>query len=273
MLKKLLKHEWMETWKVPTFMLVALLVITVLAGFSFATPIWESELSGLTILMILLWLIYYFALIAVSLGIMIYLAFRFYKSMFTDEGYLTHTLPVTARQLLISKILPMCAWSALASIAIIVSVFIFGGMAFLFLEPNANVTLGEFLSELGRAMEELFAIENGVNFLVSMVVMMVVGTFSGTLMIVGSITIGQLVGKHKILGSVGAYFAIMTVMQTLSMVVMFPMMFQQMAYTSEDNVFAIMAPMYYGVSVIALVMTIVLYIVSEFIVKRKLNLD
>ena len=272
MLKKLLKHEWVETWKIPTFMLVALLVITVLAGLGFSAPIWESEMTGLTILMILLWLVYYFALIAVSIGITIYLAYRFYKSMFTDEGYLTHTLPVTARQLLLSKILPMCAWSALASLAIILSVFIFGAMAYMFLEPSANVSLAEFVQELQRAMKEVFGLEGGTNFVISLIALMVVGVFSGTLTVTGSITIGQLVGKHKILGSIGAYFAIMIVMQTLSMMVMFPSMFR-MTFTAEDNVFVVMAPMYYGISIISLIIAVLLYILSEFIVKRKLNLD
>lgn len=272
MLRKLMKHEWLESWKVPTFLIGLLLAISVLAGFTFALPVWESEMNGLTVLMILVWMLYYCVLIVVSVGVMIYLAVRFYKTMFTDEGYLTHTLPVTARQLLLSKVLPMSAWSALTTVAIFLSVFIFMGMAMLFLGASNGVNMAEFTMEFKWAMEELFGVEKAGEFIFSIVLLVIVGTFSGVLMIVGSITIGQLVGKHKILGSVGAYCAINTVMQIVSVIAMFPSMFGNMM-TAEENVFALLTPMYNIQSLISVVITIVLYFVSEMIIKRKLNLD
>ena len=60
-------------------------------------------------------------LIAVSLGITIYLAVHFYKTMYTDEGYLTHTLPVGGRELLWSKLIPMAAWSLLTMLVVVLA--------------------------------------------------------------------------------------------------------------------------------------------------------
>ena len=113
MLGKLLKHEWREIWKIPAILLGILLVVSVFAGSTFFAPVWDSELSGLGILAMLVWMLYYFAIIGVSIGVTLYLAIHFYKTMFTDEGYLTHTLPVTSHELLLSKILPMMAWQML----------------------------------------------------------------------------------------------------------------------------------------------------------------
>lgn len=98
MLGKLLKHEWKEISVIPCVLSVVLLVLSVISGFSFL-GIREGAADVSRFMTIMLWLLFYFALIAVSLGITIYLAVHFYKTMYTDEGYLTHTLPVSGREL------------------------------------------------------------------------------------------------------------------------------------------------------------------------------
>ena len=67
MLGKLLKHEWREIWKIPAILLGILLVVSVFAGSAFFAPVWDSELSGLGILAMLVWMLYYFAIIGVSI--------------------------------------------------------------------------------------------------------------------------------------------------------------------------------------------------------------
>lgn len=266
MLIKLFKHEWKATWKLPTGLIVFLQIVTIFAGLTFAAPFWESELDGLEVLLALVWLLYYFSIIGVSLGITIYLAVRFYKSMYTDEGYLTHTLPVTSHQLLISKVLPMIIWTALGLLGIFVSVSIFATMAVNFLQ--ADMPMVEIITEV----VQFFADDEGVRLLVSMLFLGIAGLLSSAMMIAGSITIGQLVGKHKILGSIGAYFAISTVVQICSNIVMIPLFVKDDIYY-ENSVFDIMTPAYFAIGVIALIIAVVLYFISEFIIRRKLNLD
>ena len=109
MLGKLLKHEWRAVWKVPVLLYGVLLLTGLIAGLTFSMPIWGSDWVGLPMSGVMLILMFYFALIGVSVGITIYFAVRYYKSMFTDEGYLTHTLPVSARELLLNKVITMGA--------------------------------------------------------------------------------------------------------------------------------------------------------------------
>ena len=271
MLKKLLKHEWAASWKIPTILIGVLLVISIFAGFTFAAPVWESEMGGLAALLVLVWMLYYFAIIGVSVGVVLYLAIRFYKSMYTDEGYLTHTLPVTSHQLLWSKIIPMAAWNVLATIGIFISVAIFGLMAIGFLQPD-GMGIWETISFMTEEMVAELGIENIVTFSLSMLAIGIAGVCSGTMMLIGSVTIGQLVGKHKILGSIGAYFGINTVMQFVSTACMIPFMFN-MAYEETDNVFSVMMPMYFVMSVVFVILSVVLYFISELIIRKKLNLD
>ena len=67
-------------------------------------------------------ILYVIMLLASTWGMLIFLGIRFYRSMYTDEGYLSHTLPVTANQLFLSKILVSGVWYLFISIGIGISV-------------------------------------------------------------------------------------------------------------------------------------------------------
>ena len=274
MLGKLLKHEWREIWKIPAILLGILLVVSVFAGSTFFAPVWDSELSGLGILAMLVWMLYYFAIIGVSIGVTLYLAIHFYKTMFTDEGYLTHTLPVTSHELLLSKILPMMAWQMLATVAILISVAIFGSMAILALHSD-GLTFREVYRQIFEVLadEGFFGNMGLLTFITSLFVLFLAGTINGAMMIVGSISIGQMVGKHKVLGSIGAYFAISTVIQMLSCVVFVPMVIFKVSNDTPESVFDILTPSYFGMSVIVILVSVGLYFLSEYLIRRKLNLD
>ncbi|MGN1181311.1 MAG: hypothetical protein ACI4SD_08850 [Suilimivivens sp.] len=274
MLGKLLKHEWKSVWKVPAVLLGVMLVLSALAGTTFMLPVWDSDINGLELLVILIWMLFYFAIIGVSLGVTLYMAIHFYKSMFTDEGYLTHTLPVTSHELLISKILPIMAWSALTTIGIFASVGIFGGMAVAAFKPAA-MTFGEIFE---RVLEELtqagvFGNIGWEAFLGSLVFLGITGLINGAMMIVGSVSIGQLVGKHKVLGSIGAYFALNTVIQIVSSALIMPVMLVNVKNDDPASVFDVLAPTYFAIGVVAILVSAGLYFLSEYLIRRKLNLD
>lgn len=275
MLRKLMKHEWKTIGKIPVIMLIILFVSTILAGLTFVYPIWESEaLDGMGFLVILVWLLYYGILIGVSAGISIYLAVHFYKTMYTDEGYLTHTLPVTPRQLLVSKLLPMAGWIYIMSIAMVVSMLLFAFMAVMFIRPDGMTTMQIFaeIKEVFAEMGAMLSEQGGIGFLLSMLLMVVTSGFSGAAMMIGSVTIGQLVSKHKILGSIGAYFAINSIASTVSMLAMMPTMIGT-AGKEVISPYDILTPTYAVTSIIMIVIAVVLFFVSELILRKKLNLD
>lgn len=274
MLGKLLKHEWKAVWKIPTILIGALLVLAFLAGLEFASPVWESGLEGLDVLIVMTWLVFYFAVIGVNIGIILYLAVRFYKSMFTDEGYLTHTLPVTARQLLISKILPIAAWIFLSMAGTLVSILIVAGMAMLFFSRENYIGWSDLAEAFVRLWQEINgSIGIGFHaFMAGILFMLLSGIVYGTMMIIGSVSIGQMVNKHKVLGSIGAYFAMNTAVQVVSMVIVMPVMFRSM-YSGNTNVFAILAPTYWIMGGLECVIAVGLYFLSEYLIGKRLNMD
>ena len=150
MLGKLLRHEWKAVWKVPTLLIGALMVASVMAGIPFLFPIWESDWIGLPLSAVMLMLLFFAAMIATSFGIVIYLTVRYYKSMYTDEGYLTHTLPVKGRDLLLSKTIVMSVWNLISGIAVFVAMMIFYVIMLFGLTTRTSFFTAEFMDALGE---------------------------------------------------------------------------------------------------------------------------
>lgn len=272
MLGKLMKHEWRAVWKMPTLLIGILLIVSLLTGCSFALPMWESNWVGVPLSMFSLIMLYYMAIIVCSVGIVVYLAVRFYKSMFTDEGYLTHTLPATSHQLLLSKVITMSLWNLISMVGVVVSIFILVGSAYVFWMNN--------FSDLGyafrRAMHELAEIEElgGIfKWILTSLFMVIASAFSGVMTVVGSVCIGQMLRKHRILGAIGAYFGIMMIVQILSMMVMWPMMFRMAMTMSSEEVLSMMLVLYWVIGLLSIGVGVGLYFLSEYLIRRQLDLE
>ena len=275
MLGKLLKHEWKAVWKIPVLLIGILLAAAMMAGFTFHLPIWDSEWVGLPLSGVMMIITFYVAIIGVSLGITIYFAVRYYKNMFTDEGYLTNTLPVSSHQLLLSKVITMFSWDIISIIAIAASVAIFMGMIILaFMEPGDGKTIVDGFWELfDMSIWDSPYMQEFEGFCVSMIVMVLASAFSNTMTIVASVTIGQMVRRHRILGAFGAYFAIGTVMQIISTVILFPYMISTFDNVYVETPFPLMTVMYLIISAVSVIIGVGLYFLSEYLIRKQLELE
>ena len=122
-----MKYEWKNIWRAGTLMLLGMFVVLRMPG-GLVTEIVDGNdinaaqswfvVSSFVATLIL----YVIMLLASTWGMLIFLGIRFYRSMYTDEGYLSHTLPVTANQLFLSKVLVSGAWYLFLTIGIGISV-------------------------------------------------------------------------------------------------------------------------------------------------------
>lgn len=229
MLGKLFKHEWKGTYRIGCLMLVVLAGITFLGWLAFQSPMWQTlynnnnyyssnfGISVLNLVSVFTLILYFVMLVAVPIGTMAYLGVRFYRTMYTDEGYLTHTLPVKEGQLMFVKTLISSLWILIISLGVILSVF--GLMMFLIsalLPPN--YTFAQFWEEFQRVyeteMRDVFVMveeELGISFhgyFIYMIISLILNAFTSIMTLFGAISIGQLFTKHRVLMAVVSYIVV-----------------------------------------------------------------
>lgn len=104
MLRKLIKHDLKSLNHILPVMHGALLIITLLFRFFMGSFMIFPTASLTSFFLYTIFLIIIMGATTLLIGI------HFYKSLFSDEGYLTHTLPVTSSQLLLSKTAAGSVW-------------------------------------------------------------------------------------------------------------------------------------------------------------------
>ena len=208
MFAKLLKHEWKATSKLlGTLSLGALglglLGAAVLQGIQYSTSklAVETGASFLLTICTLMLMGLYFALIAYVLGTQIYLIYRFYKTRFTDQGYLTFTLPVSTRSVILSAYVNTLIWMAITIVTVAVAVVL-------------AVVLGRLgstdLADMWERVRLVFEVAQddfGGAFIAVSVLGGLLSIASGVMIVMASVTAGAVAAKkHKILAAIGIYY-------------------------------------------------------------------
>ena len=297
MLGKLMKYEWKNIWKAGTLMLLGMLVVTVIGCVVLrmpggvvtglldnndinATQSW-FVLSSFVATLIL----YVIMLLASTWGMLIFLGIRFYRSMYTDEGYLSHTLPVTANQLFLSKVLVSGVWYLFITIGIGISVVALivslmtgllniGELSSVLTQYNGNIWefLADAFYELGRTYEE----EMGINLLhygITLLLTYVAGPFIAMVTLFGALTIGQLSSKHKGFMGILVYAGVTILSSIIGSTVQSAFMFGANVANSASGI-TVSTNSAYDINVItSLLFAAIMYGVSYYIMNRKLNLE
>ena len=272
MLGKLIKHEWKGTYRVGCLMMLLMAGITFFGWLAFQSPMWK-EVSGdsysysftrgieiLDILSIFTLVLYFVMLIVVLVGIVVYLAVHFYKTVYTDEGYLTHTLPVTKHQLLFSKILVGGLWVMIIYAMVYLSLFLLGVSLVGMILPD-GYTFARFWGEFGDLMKEL-----------SILLSLLIGPFIAMATVYGAISLGQLFTRHRVLMAIVSYIGIAVLNGFLGSVVQSVIGTNDVIQTSTD------LGSYFDVSLITsfslnLIIAVVLYMASWLVMTKKLNME
>ena len=280
MLKKLIKYEWKHTGKVGGLMAILCVIVTFLGWLSFRSPMWQSvfddssyysfhPLDFLSVVTLIMWI---FLLIGLSYGMIIYLGVHFYKTMYTDQGYLTHTLPVKKSQLLVSKILVGGLWELIIMALVILSVLVVTGSLVKEMLPD-SYTMSTFLDELGQVLRQIFReletgrIINLTGWLIYMIATVIVGPFATITILYGAITVGQLFTKVRVLMAIVCYVGVGIVIQMLSSLI------QSVAAFSVEQIDTYMDVTMNCSFFVNVIMAIALYFISRWIITNKLNME
>lgn len=289
MLGKLIKYEWRNTYKVGLILLASIAMATLVGFLSLQTPLWQDMVSDrgyygnvavdmLDIMSIFAIMFFIMLLVGVVYAAYIYLIVRFYRTMYTDEGYLLHTLPVSKHQILISKILVSSVWMYLVNLAMFLSVAIFIlSLINVFTPENIWLALPKYFSNFAELMSEL-EYDLGLDmfgWILSVIAISILGVPSSIIIFFGAISIGQLFSKHRVLMAILSYVVIMIVSSVINMIFQVINMVASLAplYQSGSGFSVYMLGNLNAQLVTNLLLAVGCYIASYYITSRKLNMN
>jgi hypothetical protein len=144
---------------------------------------------------------YLLILVTVNLLTLVYLIYRFYQTMISDQGYLTHTLPVTTGQLIFVKTVAAFCFRIVSFLVSVLSILL------------VIVSTGDWnkfvmkIQDLLMKADEL-SLRGSQQFIVFLILAVLCSVFSGLFKILEYYTClsaGNLFDSHKLAGSVVVY--------------------------------------------------------------------
>lgn len=260
MLRKLIKHEFRALSRILLPIHILLLLVCVCGRFMFQA----SAAMELPNAIIIISFVFFISILIVVPSITsILVVVRYYKSLYTDEGYLTLTLPVTRGQLLFSKGLVACIWSILDFVIVI------GGCAIIILIPQITQNSGEILADLEKGLEMSPSL-----FFWSTVAISAIGCIGNVALYYFSVSIGQLLSSHRVIGAVIAYFALSTLASVLMLILMFAVGYDPFFSVSSDAIAAAaLLSAYKATAIMCVLETILFFGGTYYLLQKKTNLN
>ncbi len=263
MLGRIIKHEIKASYKLIIILNVVMLITAIIGSFIFSIVANTDTPDDFTIFFStsVSIMIYIFAILISVFGTQIYIAVRFYKSCFSHQGYLTFTLPLSPTQILNAKLFVGLIWTLVNFLLTAFSIFILT-------IPFLNET--DFREFIALVANEFGFGTDAFSVIIRYILVIIIGGISSILMIYSSICFGQLLAKNKVLGAIASYAAISIILQTISTIVSFRTLFSVSTTLNSIDYFNSILDLSL---ILSIVLTIVLYILSVFIINKKLNLS
>ena len=265
MVRKLFKHEFAAYWRV---LIPAWIALMGVSAFGRLLQFLESEstiyaiVSGSSI-------VFYVIAIMVALAFpFVYSIVRFYRNLFSGEGYLTFTLPVTPAQHIWVKVLTAVTLQLASLVVVLLSAMV--------------MTAGELLIELWKAgvyilgRIHLYLGGHLTWFIIEAVLLLLIALIASSLFYDTCITLGQLFRKNRVLAAVGVFFAFYVVEQMIATVAVLIAAFinwESLLVFVRENTFLCAHLGMWLLILFSAVIGLILYVVTHHIVTKRLNLE
>lgn len=252
MVGKLIKYELMRIARIAAVPAVAVLGLAVIFRISL---IGFTDFDALRAVLLAFYILAIVATLVVCgwVGIV-----RFYRTLFTGEGYMTLSLPVTCDQLIIAKLI-----SSLIAVVCGIVVCIFSGII-LFLGQSISVSMivNEFLRFFGEFIPALTEHYSAM-IVVEYVLLAITGIPQSMLIFYLVMSIAQLANKNRVLIAVALYFGGAFVLSTLSTMTD-PLVYHMFKFSPHLYIWLLIA--------LSAVVDIACYLAVRHIIKNKVNL-
>ena len=250
MVGKLIKHELFSTVRVAAIPAAVMILLAVLSRITL-----ETSKPGLAIMIIMFYFFFVFATLLIGYFFGIH---SFYQSLFTGNGYLTMSLPVTADQLIWSKLISAITVMFASIILTILSACIF----FIGLPAEVYEEIEEDLIYIGDIInlaniEPLFVFE--------LILIFIIGVPMSFLVFYAVMSVGHLFTVKNRKGiAIALYVGLLFVWSTLNQLVIAPILV-------KATEVSIHLTMWLKIVFYAAV-TVGSYFIVRHIIKNKMNL-
>lgn len=269
MVKKLYKHEFLAWLRVaPIVFGITLLT----AAFHRVLQIFETDSIYYSIVHISGLVLFAVSLMVCLATPVVFGIVRFYKNLFTGEGYLTFTLPVKTTTHLNVKVITTAIFSVAAFVVCLLAGLI--------------ITAGDVFTEVWKAFLYLWKqipIEDTrhlIGYAAEFCALLLVACFATILLYNSCLCIGQLAKKNRILLAVGVYFIYyfisqifgtvyvlaFTVLETTGALARIYSSILAHPWLSGHLGFAVLIVLY-------AVLALVFWLICRYILNKKLNLE
>ena len=268
MLGKLLKYEFKACGRIFFPLYIGILFLAVVNGVSIGSSLKDQDgfildpntlnTQGiLTLVMVALFV----ALFVITIVLTIQ---RFNKNLLEDEGYLMFTLPVKTSYLILSKLLVALTYVIISAIVALLSFLIIGRI-------GGNINLVDFFEFLSQ---ESMLGEN-IDFIIYMNLWLLVSYTIFVLSIYLSLSIGQLphLSKYKMPAGVVLFFIINVIISKIETFMRKITVDSTPEVDLMNTIGAITYKYLFISSLISIIIGIILFFLTNWILNKKLNLE
>ena len=286
MLGKLLKHDLRAVWRGWWPILPVMPIVSTVIAIMFRYLIIESSKTTPFVFGMIMAVVViigaYFVLMLTPVYTMLSCFIRFYVNLYTDEGYLTFTLPAKRKDILFSKTLTTVIFMSANTAALFLSVLWIIAVAI----PTAE---GQFLInfEPWRQLAEFLVkvIIPGFKvwffvYIIEIVALVALGIFYSTALIQFCFTLGAtVVKKAKLLVGILVYVAVTNIISSMGQTVYYFSMFSTMSGItvivggmSETAIIVAVAALLLLLNIACALFGCLFYYLTRNVLERKLNL-
>lgn len=275
MLGKLLKHEFRATSRTMLPMFGVVLVLSLLANLSF-TRFADAENGALDILFGLFIVAFFLGLFTMGVMAMVVMIQRFYKNVLGDEGYLTLTLPVNVHEIVWSKLIVSFVWFLATGLIAIAAIFV-AVFTLTYTEFGEMFRSMPSFSEMLRLFFEKTAITPWqlTGAILQFAAIIILSTLTGCLHFYASMALGHSFSNNKVLLSVVFFIAISFFFSFVSSLLGIFADGLAMTVTVEagSSVMMTLQELSLGSMIFTLVEGVILYLLTTYCLKNRLNLS
>lgn len=211
--------------------------------------------------------VYAFSIIAVFVVGMVVVVMRFYKNLLSGEGYLTFTLPFTATQHIICKLLCGVLVIVIDFIAVILSLLIMGA------GTDALKNIFEVLKAGIEIAGEKLTAAQIIAIAAELITAIIIGMFQSILMFYAAIAIGQQF-KSRVGGAVVAYICLYAAVQVINTFIMVIVIAMFGSIEADMTITVGTFQAFLGlIAVYSLAFATVYFCITRHFLSKKLNLE